>query len=536
MIRKLFALLSLSFIIGLIQAQELLDVRPKALNIASRLELFVDDYLIDELKGSAQLILHEPVPKEVVIVHDEPWEGNATSYHSIFKDGDTFKMFYRGGHIGGNSGKFHHKNLCYAESKDGINWTKPVLNLCEFNGSTNNNIVVISYGKEKEYEGMYVTWSGGFFKDTNPAVREDELYKGLVILHGGKGPVHNKGLLAVKSPDGKHWSLLSNNPVIEKDDGGFFDSQNLAFWDAERQEYRIYWRHGQDGTRLIRTAVSKDFIHWHGHTDVNYIDSPIEELYHFPIKPYYRAPHIYVGFPSRYVEKDRFRFSQKESYEPLENLTSSLNALPGYEGRMTRMKFSQRYGTALTDGLFMASRDGAHFKKWNRVFLRPGIERVGSWTYGDGFVGWHLIETTSEFEGAPNELSIYAVENYWIGDEGTKLRRYTMRVDGFVSVNADMNGGELITKPILFEGDDLYINFSTSAAGEVRVEVLEENGFIPIQGFEAINCFPVFGDSVERRVEWKRGEGETMSLSTINKPVRLRFVLKDADLYSFRFK
>ena len=52
-------------------------------------------------------------------------------------------------------------------------------------------------------------------------------------------------------------------------------------------------------------------------------------------------------------------------------------------------------------------------------------------------------------ENAPDELSFYATESYWTGND-SKLRRYTLRMDGFVSVNAPFKGGEFITKPHYF--------------------------------------------------------------------------------------
>ncbi len=166
-----------------------------------------------------------------------------------------------------------------------------------------------------------------------------------------------------------------------------------------------------------------------------------------------------------------------------------------------------------------------------RVFLRPGIERKGTWNYGQQYIAWSVVETKSALKGAPDELSLYAVENYWTGTS-CDLRRYTLRTDGFVSVNAPMDGGDLITKPLIFSGENLIINFSSSAAGEILVELQDERG-IPIPGFTLENCPPVFGDSLERMVIWNK----TSDLSSLEgKPVRIRFVLKDADLYSFQFK
>ena len=178
----------------------------------------------------------------------------------------------------------------------------------------------------------------------------------------------------------------------------------------------------------------------------------------------------------------------------------------------------------------MVSRDGLHFKRWNEAFLRPGIQRPGTWQYGAQYIGWHLVETPSSLPGAPNELSLYATESYWHG-KGSALRRYTLRLDGFVSINAPMKGGELVTKPIRFAGDRVEMNLATSAAGSIRVEIQDADGN-PIPGYELANCQELFGDTLDLTVKWNKGN----SLGDLaGQAVRLRFEIKDADLYSFQF-
>jgi hypothetical protein len=180
--------------------------------------------------------------------------------------------------------------------------------------------------------------------------------------------------------------------------------------------------------------------------------------------------------------------------------------------------------------MFMSSRDGTSFDIWPESFVRPGIQRAGSWFYGDNSQGWGFVETQSYFEGAPNELSFYLSEAGRQKD-GNRLRRYTLRIDGFVSVYARLSGGELITRPLIFSGKELQINFSTSAAGSISIEIQDEIG-IPFPGFTLDDCHIQFGDQLNRIVTWKSGA----DLSELaGKPVRLRVVLKDADLYSFRF-
>ena len=487
--------------------------------IGSCRELFVDDFLIGELAGGAARQLHHPQPRELALVHDAPWEGSGSGYHSIFRDGGGYRMYYKAWHLDVKDGKVntgtHPLFCCLAESDDGISWRKPELGLVEINGSKANNIVLAT-GKL----GPLNIDPGhpAIFKDDNPAAAADARYKAIVRSNSPKG------LHALKSPDGLHWAPMAEAPVITD---GAFDSQNLAFWDAEAGLYRAYWRYFTAGTtdeknwkpaghRAIRTATSKDFIHWENQADLAYTDSPSEQLYTNQVKPYHRAPHILIGFPTRYTERA---------------WSGSMKALPEREHRESRAKASQRYGTAITEGLLMASRDGRLFKRWNEAFLPPGIERPGSWNYGHQYIAWHLVETKSALEGAPDELSLYAGESYWTG-LSSELRRYTLRLDGFVSIRAPMSGGELITKPLTFTGKSLTMNFATSAAGGVRVEIQDADGK-PVPGFTLADAEEQFGDSIARTVLWNHGS-DVGALA--GKPVRLRFALKDADLYAIKFE
>ncbi len=490
------------------------------IEIGSRRELFVDQALIQKLDGGATQRLHHPIPREIALVHDEPWEGTGSGYHSVFQDGELYRMYYKAWHLEVSQGKLntgrHPLFCCYAESDDGIHWRKPKLGLHEFQGSKENNIAIVS-GKL----GTLNVDAGhpAIFKDENPNAPADARYK--AILRSS----NPNGLLPFKSPDGLNWTPMTKAPIL----GGLgaFDSQNLAFWDNNIGKYRAYWRiftanvpNRKEGTpasiRAIRTATSDDLINWAPHTDITYVDSPPEQLYTNQIKPYHRAPHILIGLPTRYTDR---------------GWSKSMEELPALKHRKQRSSTSERYGTAITDALFMTSRNGTNFTRWNEAFLRPGIERPDAWNYGHQYIAWHIVETKSALPGAPNELSFYASESYWHG-KGSAVRRYSLRLDGFVSINAPARkGGELLTKPLTFTGSTLHLNFASSVAGGIRVELQNLDGSA-IKGFSLDDCPEVFGDSVDRTVTWKSGS----DLSKLSgKPIQIRFAMRDADLYSMQF-
>lgn len=505
--------------------------------IADRRELFVDDHLVGRLVGKADLRLHSPVPREVVLMHDVPWEGNATAYHSVFRDGDRYRMYFRAWHLNVNNGKLVPglESLSCAESDDGIHWRRPDVGFHQFRGSKANNILITREAAEREG----VTISGpAVFRDTNPVAPPEARYKTFFI---SRNPL---GMVPYHSADGLRWTRAAPAPVITD---GAFDSQNLVFWDAVRNEYRAYWRFftrgtttgatwKPDGVRAIRTATSRDLLHWEHQADLVYPGSPVEQLYENGVAPYYRAPHLLIGFPVRYADRAGASSttdggaSEAAVRARIAKWPASLRALPDFEHRAMRALASERFGSAVTEALFMASRDGVTFRRWNEAFFRPGIERPGTWNYGQQFVAWRPVETRSDLPGAPPELSFYATEGYWTGP-GTALRRYSLRLDGFVSVHASAAGGELVTPPLTFTGATLSLNFATSAVGSVRVEIQSAEGE-RLRGFSLRDCDELFGDTHARTAAWK-GRSDVSELR--GRPVRLRFVLRDADLFSFQF-
>lgn len=492
-------------------------------DIGTRRELFVDAALVDLLSGGARRVLHHPQPRELVLNFDEPWEGTGCGYVSVFKDGDTYRLYYKAFAIKVEPGKIvseevDHRYTCFAESADGVRWIKPNLGLHDFHGSKANNIAITTSAQGAiEVDAAHPA----IFRDAAPTAAADAVYKGMFRSN------RERGVVILKSPDGVHWSPLANHPVIT---AGAFDSQNLFFWDTVHQVYRAYWRsfpHGStvkgnwhpEGPRSISTATSIDLVHWSEPQPLAYPNDPRDiELYTNAVAPYARAPHILLGFPAHYLERP---------------WGASMRALPDRAHRELRSTAQMRYGTAISDTLLMASRDGVNFERWPEAFLRPGPERIGTWNYGHQYVAWQLVETPSTLSpDAPNELSFYAIENYWTGHEGgCSLRRHTLRLDGFVSINAPLSGGECVTQPITFTGDELRLNFATSVAGDIRVEVQATDGQ-PLSGFTLDDCELIFGDAIDRPVTWSGGR--TLH-ELAGQPVKLRFVLRDADLFAYRF-
>lgn len=477
--------------------------------IGSRLELLVDESLMEAKSGDLALRLHHPVRREVVFRTDAPWEGNASAYQSIFKDGPIYRMYYHGLHYR-HSGppaqarEDHPQVMCYAESEDGLNWRRPELGLHEFNGSRANNIIMTQQtAEEVGADPAHAV----VLLDANPDCPADERYKMAVV---GSKPF---GIYLMGSGDGVNFRLLSTEPIFTD---GALDSQNLLFWDPVRAEYREYHRDFRDGCRDIRTSTSRDPLHFSDFEWLSYPGAPRQQLYTNQVQPYYRAPHIFMGFPMRYNDL---------------GWSNAVLDLPGTDERMARAAVHPRYGTVVTDAVFMSSRDGVSFQRWSEAFIRPGPRSRGSWVYGDNFVFWGMLETPSGTADCPPELSLYATEDYWEGI-GTAVRRYTLRLDGFVSAHTDFGGGQFVTKPLVFDGGSLALNLETGGAAGVQVEVQEADGTV-IEGYALEDCPVIRGDTLRHIVLWNGNGGDLRRLA--GRPVRLRFRMQDADLYAFQF-
>lgn len=456
-------------------------------DIGSRLELFVDDWLIEEMRD-VRLRMHAPIPQEVALAFDRPWEG-PFSYDPVVmldptpqrsccegKAGDRYRLWYRG-----CGDDWDGQVTAYAESCDGVHWERPNLGIHAFEGSRENNTVL----RGSDAKALCV------FKDANPEAAETQRYKAIGVGPKTDGRDTIRGFT---SPDGLSWQPLDRDPILiaPEDPWPMFDTHNVAFWDTEQRQYVAYLRGWlPPGIRSIRRSVSADFRDWSEPEFIDLGDSPDEHLYKNACTQYFRAPHHYLMFPKRFVPDRRTD--------------------PSWDA------------DGLSESVFMTSRDGTHWdRRFMEAFLRPGPD-VCNWTDRNMYIGVGVVPT------GPAEMSIYYLEHY--RRPTCRLRRAILRTDGFASVNARYSGGEIVTRPLRVEGRDLAINYSTSAVGSIRVELQDAEGG-PIAGHTLSECEEIFGDEIERVVRWEAGS----SMSRPNgKPIRVRLAMKDADLYAMRF-
>jgi hypothetical protein len=440
------------------------------IDVASRWELFVDEFLVAQKNGVA-LKLHDPVRREIVLTTDKPWEGRTCAYFSVIQDGKRVLMYYRG-----SSGGSDHSDAqvtCVAESNDGIHFTRPKLGLIEAGGTKDNSVI---------WRGVE---SHNFspFLDANPKARPEERFK---ALGGVKQPGKNwqqgetpGGLYAFASSDGIHWKKMKDTPVITK---GAFDSQNLAFWDTTRNRYTCFSRIGFNKVRAVQSNTSTDFLTWTEPVPHKYAEGvPWEHFYTSATVPCPTAPHLFLSFPKRFMP--------------------------------ARKKVPEHEGPGVSDAVFMSSRDGVN---WDRPFLeawvRPGPD-LKNWTDRNNMTANGIIESSD------TEWSLYISEHYRHADH--RIRRLSVRRQGFASMHADARGGEFTTHPLKFTGNKLLLNYATSAAGSIQIDALDESG-------KTVATMPeLYGDEFEARaLDVSKLSGQIISL---------RVRMKDTDLFALRF-
>ncbi len=474
--------------------------------LGSRRELFVDELLIDTMKRTT-LHLHAPEPREIVLRHDAPWEGAFSLYQTILHDGDHYLLYYRGWHLPGEPAVY-----CVARSTDGVHFERPSLQLHDWQGDSDNNIILA----EEPYTHTFAP-----FVDTRPGVPASERFKAFSRNFTPRDAENRREafLNAFVSEDGVAWRLLGTEPLISD---GAFDSQNVGFWSEAEGQYVAYYRtfSNREGivedrrgptttaTRLrrIKRATSPDFRHWQPGVVMDYRTggrpAPVEEFYINQTRPYFRAPHIYVALPARFM--------------------ANRPAITAEEARVRGINQTQL--NACSDACFMTARPGNSWydRTFMEAFIKPRIG-PGHWSARCNYPVDGVVQT------GPEEMSLYVDEHY--AQPGNQIRRYSLRLDGFASVRAPYSGGELLTRPLTFTGERLELNYATSAAGSMRVEIRDADNK-PLPGYALREAADIFGNRICGYAAWKHG---TDVSALASRPVRLRFVMRDADLYSMRF-
>ena len=510
------------------------------MDVGSRKQLFIDHKFIESAEG---IHLSRNPPYQVherLLVADQPWErdGYVGSYSTVIQEGGKIRLWYNV--LAGEAPPAQNPpfmGLAYAESTDGIHFTKPVLGIVERNGSKQNNFVL------PPDPALMAIGGGSVWRDENPNCPPEARYKSWSKIYPKKGTGIRGPHRIFTSPDGLHWKL----------DERLFtglraaDTQPSWFWDPRIGRYVGYSREwirekAGFGARMASYNESDDMFHW---DSMEIALGPDE-------RDMAAAPAIQID-PARIEVRGEDVLPQKPQKvgatqagdDQVLTPTSPMDFYgPGvipYEGVYLALipVFYHWTGSAhqawpsTSDIQLAVSRDARHFiRPGNRQpFLRTGPD--GSWDskwiyptlrpvrMGDEL--WIYYTGTNKDHSSRLDPRSQKLE--------TGLARAILRLDGFVSADAGYEGGTFLTPPIRFSGKRLELNLDTGAGGRALVEVLEVSGK-PIPGYRIYDADEINGNSVRMAVSW-RGNQDLSALA--GKPVRLRFKMRSAKLYAFQF-
>jgi len=443
-------------------------------------QLFVDDELILAKKGMVRKV--HPCEKldEPVMASSEPWEYDGIDqriyvYGTILRDEPSglFRMWYN-----------RMQNVMYATSADGIEWRRPLLGLCDMGGSKANNVVF------PHFHSPSVVYNP---QEPDPEKRYQML---------GSSRVCGRGYHAAHSPDGLHWTLYPKNPVLPSS-----DTCTLAF-DAKTGEYLAFHKrmheHRGERRRLVYLATSRNMQDW---SEPKLVLAPDEaddravraeggrfsQFYNLSVFPYGGQ---FLGFVTHF----RYTGPPKER-GPLQS---------GDDGPV--------------DVQLVHSRDG---RTWNRCEDRSPVIPLGPRPYDAGCI----LGVSNGPAMVGDEMWLYYTAITTTHAGYVPKKRITIalakwRRDGLVSLSAGQDGGQVETVLLLGTGNRLVVN-ADAEGGEIAVSVLDEDGDA-LPGFTQQDCIPIHSNAIAHHVQWKQ-----QNWLPAGRPVRLRFHVKNARLYSY---
>ena len=494
-----------------------------ALEIGSEPQLFIDVAIIGAKRGVVRTLHPARKLEQPVLRPDRPWEGRRVYiYGSVHYDNDArlFRMWYntrlgrgqqlRAPGLRGRTGDI----VLYAESADGVHWEKPSLSQHEFDGSGDNNIL--------------------FFDKHSPTVIVDtdappEYRFKIAAWNWEEG---NDGYWIAHSADGLNWREYGSDSILMRDEilesvtvarhprtGAYFAFHRL--WGEVRGHVR----------RLVAVATSRDFTTWTSH-GVCLVPDEFDDAWCLDAGQrtefYGMSGFVYGGqFLGFLPVFDVIKDARGESGMPA---SVAADGSKGLHAPAVISESGAEIDQAPWDGPIAAqlvhSRDGL---SWHRFEDRsPIIPRGEPGSFDAGCIlcsadrplirgdeVWHYYTAVSTMHGGPMPPKTISIG----------LAKW--RLDGFVSLDAGHFGGVVETVPLQLSGEGLEVNVD-AGDGSLAVEVLSAAGE-PLTGFTHDDCQAIFADGVRQSVRW----GGNARIP-IGQPLRLRFHLQNASLYSFR--
>jgi hypothetical protein len=412
-------------------------------------------------------------PENPIMVKDSPFEGTGPMAGGTVlfdSDDNLFKMWYGIFDLNAYQNKLPYSyNICYAESKDGLSWQRPVLGFFDNRGQSDSNNNIIALGREK---------TASIDVELNPD--QSEAAKKFIAIHNDSG-----GVFVSYSADGKEFDCSFDQPAVWYHS----DTHNNFIYDEVRDRWLMYVRprayagNGLKhvGRRRVAVKQSTDLINWSHEATI--------------LIPEEGDPDYFYGM--RVFRRGDLFFGQLLLYETIHH---------------------HLYNELVWSG------DGISWQRlpMNAQKLSLDVGPEGSWDAGMVilFEKPVIVDNEMRFYYSGHDLPHDAFGTSAIGLATTKL-------DRLIGVSSlPDTSGRILTRPIRVEGD-LFIN--AEAKGEIRVEIRSAIRDEPVEGWTANECIPYTGDELDAPIRW----GDKSLKDLTGKLVRLRFQLEDATLFSF---
>ena len=525
------------------------DETRKPLTVDDRVVLLLDDQVIFETRGVRQSF-HGATkdPTNPVIAATEPWEGRGPYVWNtrLLRHPDTgqYRLYYIGFCVEDN-----HYRWGLAVSADGIVWEKPDLNIEVYDGHAARNQLTGGPHPDKAVRTVVC--------DPRPECPISERFKGLRFTYDG--------IYVSYSRDGERWTEDPGNPVWQVASDAF-----NALWDERRQAFVAYYKVWEvcgetpdasysGGFRPVVahyptfTTTSRDDglidvigprITFHEEESASVVDSVLT-LKHGPqsqddgggasLTGVWYARRVQAWAQSadwRHWSNERVVLHADAGDRPDANI-QNLFVLPYgvyYLGFLTmhddRGHFEQQ---------FAFSTDGLSWKRpWRGNFIGLGLSGAFDCGMAGGITDPVVTDSQLLFYYGGFSLEHHKPMTLpWAAAIG----RAILRRDGFASWDSLTGTTGVITTQLLrTDGASLWIN-ADAEGGAITVEALDENGRI-VPGFTRKRCQPLRENATRFQeclapVRWGR---EQEDVPLFSKPFRLKFYLKDARLFSFRFR
>ena len=424
--------------------------------------------------------LHSPRKHDdnPVLTPETSWERlRCHMMGTVIRDAEdgVFKMWYLAGGASPDT-QGHIYSLCYAVSEDGFAWKRPELDIMPWEGNPSNRLMERAMG------------ASVLLDEGDP----DQSRRYKMMCHRGNW------IKALHSADGIHWKMLKEPGVINT-----YSDTHIGFWrDPDSHLYCISFR--VEASRRSWQSESADLVNWTRpilavEPDVN--DPPQTEINAMTAFAY---GHFTIGqFQILKTEENDWRWEKYDGHLVVEMCHSR------HSGGWHR--------TLLGQELIPLGETG----EWDSGMIHPASMPV----FLEDEIRFYYSGTPFGHGGDKERDPPGRSPTYLSGKEC--IGSASLRIDGFVSLDAAENPGELLTRVVVLREAGLRLN-ARAPEGEIRAEIQQETGD-PVPGFSLADCIPFRGDALNHEVRWR---GERNSSAVTGVPVRVRVVARRAELYA----